>query len=357
MLNKLKLRDYQEDIIKDILSNDYKEGIIVVGTGGGKTILGIELIARLGLTAVIITHTTVISSQWKEEIEKYLDIKPCVIDAGHKEIGQITIVTVQSLAADEELCKELASKTSILLVDECHLFVSDKRIEILGQFAPKYLFGLTGSPFRDASDGKSPVIGFLFGNKVCEFYPEQLKPTVEIVHCREELEMGEYHEIIDSMVDNDNRTTLIFGLGLGNAMEGKRILILTKRTRHAEIIYNKFSDEWKKKAVYLINSEDKNRNELLKELKSGKKDFSIIIGTCSLLSTGTDVPSLDTVILSCDLKSEVLCLQSVGRIMRLFSGKKHATIIDIVDHHPILFRQFKSRLSFYRSKNWIISGI
>ena len=105
--------------------------------------------------------------------------------------------------------------------------------------------------------------------------------------------------------------------------------------------------------IYLIQSSDKERALLLGQFKRSERDFQLIIGTTALLSTGVDIPALDVLILACDMKSEVLTEQSVGRILRLFKSKSDPKIIDIVDNkNPILLRQFNERRKFYESKDW-----
>lgn len=353
--SKIILRDYQTDLVGRTLKQ--REGVLVAGTGAGKTICGVEIIARLGLTTTILCHTKTIASQWKEEIEKYLDIKPKVINAGNKEIGPITIATIQSLQADPELCKKLAEQTSVLITDECHLFVSDKRQATLRMFKPKYMYGLTGTPKKDKDDGRTDVIFFTFGEKTCEFYMEQMKPTIDVVRSNENIPVDEYHEIVSNMVENDSRNTLISGIALGECMTGRKVLILTKRIAHAELLYAKFPSHWQNSAVFLISSTDKERDNVLSQFKASGA-FSVIIGTMSLLGTGVNVPQLDTIILAADLKSEILTEQSIGRILRLFEGKKDPLIYDIWDNrNPILSRQFFSRKSFYSRKNWTIKGL
>jgi superfamily II DNA or RNA helicase len=134
-------------------------------------------------------------------------------------------------------------------------------------------------------------------------------------------------------------------------MSGHQVLILTKRVEHCRIIKEKLP-AWGD-LIYHADGEDPTRNDTLLEMRSGEKDFKILIGTLSLLSAGFDVPSLDCLIFAGDLKSDVTVQQSAGRILRLFEGKESAKIYDLFDSdNPILRRQGYERQNFYKSQNW-----
>ena len=96
------------------------------------------------------------------------------------------------------------------------------------------------------------------------------------------------------------------------------------------------------------------RIQLLSDLREGKSDFDVLLGTYSMLATGTDIPSLDTLVFAGDLKSDVLAQQAVGRILRLFKDKQSPKIIDVADFgNGIFLHQFKERRRFYKSQGWV----
>ena len=103
------------------------------------------------------------------------------------------------------------------------------------------------------------------------------------------------------------------------------------------------------------NTPQKERDILLTKLRNNEEDFDIILGTFSMLSTGVDIPSLDTLVIAGDLKSSVLTEQSSGRILRMFSGKKNPKVVDLDDNlNPMLHRQALERKRFYKENNWEI---
>lgn len=356
MKSLITLRSNQIPIVEEAIKK--QECVIYAGTGLGKTLIAIELITRLGLTTTIIVHNTAMLDQFAGEIKKFLDYNPGIIGCGQKAIKPITIATIQSLQADENILRLLAGNTSILIVDEAQNYVSPKRLKILNHFRPKYLYGLSATPTRSKDDGRGPAVNFIFGPNTQYAENASLKPVVEIIRSNEPIPVDDYHRIIDRVVDNANRNVLIQGIALGEALQTRKVLILTKRRAHGQLLYDLFPPHWRNSAVYLIDSADKGRNELIASFKEARRQFSIIIGTTSLLSVGIDIPSLDTLILAADMKSEILTAQSCGRILRLFEGKPDPKIIDIVDNkNAILWRQFRERLKFYQSKKWEVKGL
>lgn len=343
------LREYQKEIVDSIVGNLPSEGIIVSSTGSGKTIIALEIIHRLGLSSTILVTNTVLSDQFEGEARLLYSLVPSIINATSKEVGNLTISTFQSLFDNPSLLQRLADNTSVLVLDEVQGCVSKERRKVLSYFKPKHLFGLTATPSR--SDSLSPAIEFLCGQPLANYEMEQAQPTVEVIRTDVEIPIiDSYPRIIDAMIANESRNKLICGLAIGEAMTGRKVLVLTKRRLHYENFKHILPDF---SGIFFIDSDDEERNTLLAEFKKEERPFSIIFGTTSLLSVGVDVPSLDTLIIACDIKSSVLTTQSVGRILRLFKDKKDPKIYDLRDNkNPILNRQFYERRKLYISKKW-----
>lgn len=344
------LRPHQLKALSQIHQTRAQEGVIVLGTGSGKSILGLEIISHYNCTATILVPNTALLDQWKGELAKYYGMEAGTIYAKNKEIKDITIATFQSLYEYTDLTKKLIDNTSLLFVDECHGAVSTEKRKVVSRFRPTYIFGTTATTNRE--DKQSEAINFYFGETIFEHHETEASPTIEYIRTGANIPVDEYPRMIDAMVEHEGRNTLIKGLTTGEVFSGRKVLVLTKRIAHAASLYSHFSDM---ESAYLIDSSDKNRNALLAEFKQNKRPFNVIFGTTALLSVGVDIPSLDTLILGCDIKAETLLVQSSGRILRLFAGKPDPKIIDLCDDkNPILLRQFYARKKVYEMKGWAI---
>jgi superfamily II DNA or RNA helicase len=356
-LPEIKLRDYQEPIVSRVAENRPSEGVFEMGTGTGKTLVALELIRRMGLKATILCAQNTWIAQFAEEMKKWWGMEEkdlFVCNGESKEIGFITLATFQTLAANPKLLAELSAQTSVLIVDECHGIPTDSRMEVLKQFAPSHLYGLTGSPER--TDQQTEAVFFLLGEIIEKHEGTLLKPEVEVVRTRTFIPYyDEYYLMIDDMVNNKSRNTLIHGIIMEEMFAGRKVLCLVKRIEHYKLLQQFYvTDEGKEwPGLYFISSENSDRNEILMEMRSGERNFNALFGTTSLLSTGLDIPALDTLVIACDLKSSVLTTQSAGRILRLFQGKPTPKIIDLWDNeNSMLTNQFNNRMSLYRKKGW-----
>lgn len=348
LVSQLKMRLYQEPIVTEAVAA--REGLIVMGTGTGKTIVSLEAIYRLGLTATILVPNNLLLSQFQEEARKMFHYEVGIVNGFDKRIKDITVATYQTLTFNPHLLASLVENTSILVVDEAQSAITDIREDILKKFRPRHLYGLSATPMRE--DGKTKAINFYFGNTVAEYHETVCTPTIETLRSGADISVcEEYHLMVEDMVKNESRNRLIAGMVLQESLAGRKVLVLTKRIEHYQLIRTLLPND---PLFHFIDSSDPNRAAVLHALKTGLGEFSAIFGTVSLLAVGTDIPRLDTLILACDMKGEVLTTQAAGRILRLFEGKPTPKIIDIFDNkHPVFSRQYWARFRVYKAKGWV----
>lgn len=342
------LRDYQKPLVKAMVDNE--SGVLYAGTGTGKTVCACELTRLLGKTVTILCPTTIIQQQFVAEFRKWFGYEVGVVGNGKKDVKPITVAMWQSLSADKDLADRLAAQTSILIADEVHTAISDERRKILELFKPSRIYGLSGSPRRSKDDGRTEAIFFYFGGIIAKHEMTQVTPDVEIIRTGVNIPVDDYPIMVDSLVSNASRNTLIAGLASGEMMSGKKVLVLLKRREHCSNIMALLPQT---DLVWYADSDNKDRNDVLMAMRAGERDFCVLVGTFSLLGAGLDLPMLDVLIIGGDLKSDVLTQQGSGRVLRLFEGKESAKIYDLYDNkNPIFKRQFYERLRFYQSKQW-----
>jgi len=347
---KVVLREYQEGIIEKIL--EHQQGIIKLSTGYGKSVISMKLIEDTQLKTLIVVPRLNLLKQYQSDIKGLYGEKCGVINGKTFDIQDITVATIQTLKLRD--LKEIKSEFGMIIYDECHTFLSDNGIKVVQSFNPLRLYGMSATP--DRSDGQGEALKFYFGDIIVEDSLPQAKPTVEI-HKYAGKYFGEtYSAIIDIQSEDENRNKLIADIINKEILNGRKIIVLTKRVEH----YNKISELINSDKKFTIRAtlpskEAKEQQALLEKLREGHSDFDVILGTFSLLSTGINIPALDTIVFAGDIKSTVLTTQSVGRILRLFDNKKSPKIIDIDDcQSGILANQARLRRKFYKDNNWEI---
>lgn len=363
----IELRPYQLGIPEAII--EHRTGVCRFDTGFGKTILALKAAELLQTPTLIIVPRTSIYEQFKKDIERFLGFRPSVLTPRQQRVssledagGPITLVTVQALQrrladGDEAHWREFSRQFGCVIVDECHTTVPKKSRDVIESFHARYRYGFTATARR--TDGQGDALSFIYGPIIADGKVERETPSIKVIEYRDQIPVDEYHEIINEHIEDEERNALIVKAAQAECAAGRKVLVLTKRVEHYETLAQKLDELLEGDGVRALAStgSPRERAQVLSSLRSaeGAATYQCLLGTFSLLSTGVDIPSLDTLIIAGDLKSDVLAEQSAGRILRLFDGKKKPKIIDVHDiGNPILKNQGRERRRFYASQGWDI---
>ena len=221
----------------------------------------------------------------------------------------------------------------------------------------KYVYGLTATPNR--SDRLDDIIYMLLGpvrhrytakdqadeQGLLRFVIPRFTRVVNISGKKLDIH-GADSLIADSSIRNEQ---LIVDTAQAVA-EGRTPVILTKLKRHAEVLSMQL--EGKADHVFLIyggQSEKQNQEIKEKMLSVPDTETLILIATGQKIGEGFNFPRLDTLMLAAPIKFEGRLIQYVGRLNRLYKGKKDVVVYDYVDLHIGFFdRQYKNRLRAYK---------
>ncbi|MEM8531402.1 MAG: DEAD/DEAH box helicase [Chloroflexota bacterium] len=174
-------RPYQEDALAAWLAAD-GQGVVVLPTGSGKTILALMAIERLKLQTLIVVPTIELLYQWRDSIIKHLGVakhKVGVVGDGRREFRPITIITYASAAMPAAPLAE----TGLLICDEAHHLPSPSYSVIPQRCGAPYRLGITATPER--SDGADHLLHGLLGPTVYQCTPAQLSALGHLAKFRE----------------------------------------------------------------------------------------------------------------------------------------------------------------------------
>jgi len=133
-------------------------------------------------------------------------------------------------------------------------------------------------------------------------------------------------KVVNWLVTSERRNRLIVQLLLKALDAGRKVLVLSSRREHLNVLRHMLRTEVGKAGkqystgLYVGGMTDEERSV------SATKDC--IFGTYQMAAEGLDIPDLDTLFLTTP-KGDIE--QSVGRILRTVDGKKEPVVVDFVD--------------------------
>ena len=373
---KGELRESQIPAAETMLENE--TGILHAATAFGKTVVCCDMIARRGISTLILVDRADLMNQWIKRLDEFLDIdeelpeyqtktgrtrkrKSLIgnLQGAHDTLtGIVDVAMIRSLKKKDGFHPMLKEYAQVYF-DECHHAASDSAIEVLQEINAKYVYGVTATPKR--GDGKEKINEFLLGPIRYRFtakdraeeqnidhlvYPRFTR-TVKPHHLSKTPYGNDAYELIRN---NDVRDEQIIRDVADCVQAGRTPVVLTKYVDHA----NKLSERLKKYADRLILLTGANgtkvRRAQVKELNEvDDSDSLILVGTGSLLGEGFDFPRLDTLFMATPVSGENVVEQYVGRLNRDYDGKENVIVYDYVDSHiPKFDKMYAARLKAYK---------
>ena len=351
------LRSEQKPIENVYLKNAHKNGggIISLQCGGGKTVLALHIISMLKVKTIVVVHKDFLMTQWRDRIKQFLPeakigkIQQNTIDIDKKDI---VLSMVQSLSM-KEYPEGTFDSFGLAVFDECHHLGAEVFQRSMAKVASKYMLGLSATPKR--KDGLSKVFEWFLGpivfkqTKKNEDYVEVQLISCDFndqEYCKEELTFRKepcMPRMINNICSYLPRTNMIVDLTKKYIQENRKVLILSDRRGHLDLLYQLLNGY--SRGFYVGGMKPDELRD------SQEKD--ILLATFSMASEGMDIPKLNTVILGSP-KSDVE--QSVGRIFREKACDRlfHPLIVDLQDNFSMFQKQCDKRIKFYHKQNFVI---
>ncbi len=336
----MELRPYQIKAVEAV-QKEWKEGrrrtLLVIPTGGGKTIIFSELTRRESVKGrvLILAHRDELIRQAADKLYRSTGIF-CGIEKGVESSGgmfDVCVASVQTLSRPNRLEKYPPDYFRAVIVDEAHHCLAESYRRILEHFSPALVLGVTATPDR----GDKKTLAEVFDSIAFEYSLSQaikdgylVPPKAEMIPINIDLSkvktsMGDYtdgslgealgpylEKIADEMVSRCmNRKTVIF-LPLIATSQAFCEMLKRRGFRAAE-----------------VNGMSKDRKEKLKGFEDGI--YNCLLNSM-LLTEGWDCPSADCIVVLRPTKIRALYSQMVGRVLRLSpeTGKKDALILDFL---------------------------
>ena len=337
-----ELRPYQEEAIAAITRHDF--GVLEAGTGSGKTVIALAVIAQRRQPTLVLVHTKELLYQWAERARTFLGVEAGMIGDGNFSLAPITIAIVNSA---RKRLSELPSHFGQLCVDECHRVPASLFTEVVSAFDCRYLLGLSATAFR--RDGLTKLITMYLGDRACAvdnldlqasgavLTPEYLQRATEFRY----MYRGNYQALMKALTSNPARNQLIVADILKErAATPGTILVVSDRVKHCEELASLLEKHDCRAAVLTGKLPAEQRTALVDAIRQG--EIKVLISTVQLIGEGFDCPDLSTLFLTTPIKFTGRLLQVVGRVLRPSHGKQ-PRVYDYVDPVRVLSSSAQSR--------------
>lgn len=257
--------------------------------------------------------------------------------------------------------EKITNAFGTIIIDECHHIPAKTFRELITQFNPYYLYGLTATPKRKYNDEKliyyyiGDILTTIDQNKQITKSKQKTRVKQTIVETRETSLAVPFDRKIDTfevlskiLIFDSNRNTIIIQDILRHVMKGGKILVLTERKEHVEVLslYLKTHCE-----IITLTGDDSTSKRKIKLEQLNMGHFQVLIATGQLLGEGLDLPILDCIFLVYPFSFEGKLIQYIGRIQR---SENQKVIVDYIDHNiPFFAKMSKKRNNYYRKNGWI----
>ncbi|NRR93313.1 DEAD/DEAH box helicase family protein [Winogradskyella undariae] len=338
------LYDYQiKDLnrIFDVMRNEPDDYNLLyqLPTGGGKTVIFSEIVRRYAeqhqKKVVILTHRIELCKQTSNVLSGF-NVKNKVINSKVKTLHDqdeyecfvAMVETLNNRLSDNEF--ELKN-VGLVIIDEAHYNSFRKLFKF---FEKCFILGVTATPL--SSNIKLPMKdnykNLIVGDDISTLIKNGFLANAEVSNYDVGLTSlkiginGDYTVKSSEALYTNSLMQSKLLLAYEEMAKGKKTLIFNNGIHTSKEVYYTF-----KKAGYNVRHLDNtaNKQDRKEILKWFKHTPDAVLSSVSILTTGFDEPSVETIILNRATRSLTLYFQMIGRGSRIYKDRKSFQVIDL----------------------------
>ncbi|CAG8479286.1 5938_t:CDS:10 [Diversispora eburnea] len=349
------LRPYQKECIDiclhKFLNEKVNRQIVSLPVGSGKTVIFSNLIRRippphLGADKVLVlAHREELIDQAYNQIKRVSSDLTLEIDQGLRSAtgnADVIVASVQSLGRLDtgRIDKYNPKNFKAIIIDEAHHAPATTYRRVLEHFGANQkdthilVWGCSATVRRYDGLALEGIFDEITYHKdFLEMIKEKWLCNLRVTTIKTDIDLSDVKSHNKDFVIKDlskflnvkMRNEMIVRTYLALAENRKSTLVFGADIEHVEALkdtFQKFGIE-----AHAITSKTKThiRTEILNDFKAHQ--FPVLI------NCGTDIPSIDCVVMSRPTKSPVLFQQMIGRGMRLSKGKEDCLVLDFIDSY------------------------
>lgn len=301
--------------------------------GFGKTCMAINICTDIKLVTMVITKGTVLLKQWKDSIFDFSpESKSQIIMPKSKIIDNMDFYIVNAINIPK-LDKSFLQSIGCIVVDEAHQVMSKILHQSLYHIFPRYLIGLTATPYRP--DDLNILLQLYFGENIIynklfrDHIVYKLYTPYKPIITKTTKGDTNWNDVLNFQASCKQRNEDI--IQLVKFLSDRIFLIMCKRVDQANYLYNRFK-EIGEDVTSLIGSQTE-----------FEKSSRILVGIIQKVGVGFNHPKLNTLILASDALEYYV--QYIARTMRTQDGTP--IIFDFIDDNYSLKSHAETRSNIY----------
>lgn len=318
-----------------------RRALVVAATGLGKTYLA-AFDARDARRVLFVAHREELLRQAQQTFGRLYPSRSqgLVADGRADWDRELVFASIQTLSRPERLAELDPQHFDYVVIDEFHHAAANTYQRVLDAVSPRFLLGLTATPFR--GDNRD-ILELCNGNLAYQVGLFEAIAFGWLIPFR-------YFGIADVVMYDDEllnarrtgydtiKLTLRFNTASRAALVLERYrehpssaaLGFCVSIEHAQFMADQFQAAGVAAAAVHSGPDSIDRVEAIRRLAQGTLR---VLFTVDLFNEGVDIPCVDLVLFLRPTESMTVFLQQLGRGLRLHPGKAHLTVLDFIGNY------------------------
>ena len=336
-----RLNFLQKDALKSLdtahaLQQD--SGVVILPTGSGKTRIAAIDSYKFGAERVLyIAHTHEILDVAEREFNHIYGTKSVHRGYTYKNFTpkpSIHLCTIQSISRNRHIIEK--DNFDYVIIDEFHHAAASSYRKFIAQISPKFLLGLTATPFRG---DRQDVIELCNSNVIVQYelrtgIDGQILVPYHYYGCFDNVDYSQLQKHYNGYSIRDlNRTLIIPKRDEAIITKWQELagnlpsLAFCCSHEHASRVSESFNGANINASVYLSNTPLDIRNELIELLRYGELKVLCVV---DVLNEGVDIPFVECLLFLRPTESKRIFFQQLGRGLRKSPGKDKIIVLDFI---------------------------
>ena len=364
-----ELRHDQKIAAEAMLAHD--TGVLSATTAFGKTVVAAWLIAKRAVNTLVLVHRKQLQEQWVDRLSTFLGLPAREIGrvgGGRKKPTHIIDVAVIQSMVRKGLVNSSIGNYGHVIVDECHHLSAYSFELVVRQAKAKFVTGLSATVTR--KDGHHPIVFMQCGPVRHRVNPKEqaaARPFQHTVMVRPtdfrplrpaDPDMRvQFQDLYRELISDEQRNQIICEEVIQAVRDGRSPLVLTERNDHLDSLANRITPEVKH-LIILRGGMSSSQLQAVKAQMTASapaNEERVVLATGRYIGEGFDDGRLDTLFLTLPVSWHGTIAQYVGRLHRLYDGKREVLVYDYADLNvPMLSRMFDRRCRGYEAIGYTI---